>query len=867
MSKIVIIDGNSLLFRSFYATIPHDPSQTIMQNKEGIPTNAIFGFANMMTSLISSLNKDDAIFVAFDKGKHTFRHKQYPEYKANRNATPNELLTQMPIARELLDCLNITYYEDDNIEADDIAGIVAKKSEKEGYKVVIYTSDKDYLQLIDDNITVRLIKKGLKDIQEMTPTTFKEVWGFDPIQIIDYKGLMGDTSDNLKGIPKVGDKTAKTLIQKYGTLENILANADSQTKALNNNLLTYAEQGKICKSLATIQIDYPLDIDVNSLKYKGYDFNKITSFANHYEFKNLVNKLPKDKRIINNLVKKVEYKIVNDLPTDNVKEIGIDIDIENINYHEASLYGISITIDSSTYYIEINNIKNAKNLIEILKNINIKKYCYDYKKIKCVLFNNNITINGLFFDLLLGTYILEPSIKNDINQILAYYNIDINYCYKKEMALFEEGNKELSAATSYFSLWLYETIKNKLLEVNQLDLLNNIELPLEDVLADIEIEGFPINKNKLLEFKKIYEDKISIIKQDVYALIGHEFNINSTKELANVLYNELNLKGNKKHSTSVDYLLELKDEHPVIDLILQYRKYSKMLSTYIDGLLPFIKEDNKIHATFNQAITQTGRLSSSEPNLQNISIRDEESKQIRQCFYYDDPNLNILSLDYSQIELRILASLSNCTALINAFNNDEDIHSLTAKKIFNINREPTSLERRKAKAVNFGIVYGISDWGLAEQLNISIPEAKNIILSFNINFPEVKKYLNATIESASKLGYSTTIFNRRRYISEFNSSVYSIREFAKRAAMNAPIQGSAADLIKIAMINVAKALKENNLNAKIISQIHDELLIKVDDKEKDKVEKLVKDIMENCVKLNVKLKVDGGYAKTWFDAK
>ncbi len=867
MSKIVIIDGNSLLFRAFYATLPRDEKTTIMQNKEGIPTNAIFGFANMMTKLISSLNKDDAIFVAFDKGKHTFRHKQFPDYKANRNATPTELLTQLPIARELLDCLNITYYEDDNIEADDIAGIVAKKSEKEGYKVVIYTSDKDYLQLIDDNITVRLIKQGLNNIQEMTPTTFKDVWGFEPIQIIDYKGLMGDSSDNLKGIPKVGDKTAKTLIQKYGTLENILANAESQTNALKNNLLTYAEQGKMCKALATIQIDYPLDIDINSLKYKGYDFNKISSFANHYEFKNLVNKLPKDKRFVNTLAKKVEYKEIDDLPTNNIKEIGIDIDIENINYHDATLYGVAVTIDSTTFYIEKDKLKNATNLKDVLANKDVKKYCYDYKKIKCVLNNNNIIIDGLYFDLLLGTYILEPSVKNDINQVLAFYDIDINYCFNKEMALFEEGNKDLCSATSYFSYWLYENIKNKLAEVNQLDLLNNIELPLEDVLADIEIEGFPINKGKLLEFKEIYEDKISIIKQNIFALIGHEFNINSTKELANVLYNELNLKDNKKHSTSVEYLLELKDEHPVIDLILQYRKYSKMLSTYIDGLLPFIKNDNKIHATFNQAITQTGRLSSSEPNLQNISIRDEESKQIRQCFYYDDPTLNILSLDYSQIELRILASLSNCEALINAFNNDEDIHSLTAKKIFNIDREPTSLERRKAKAVNFGIVYGISDWGLSEQLNISVPEAKQIISSFNTNFPEVKKYLNQTIESASKLGYSTTIFNRRRYINEFNSNVYAIREFAKRAAMNAPIQGSAADLIKIAMINVNKALKENNLKAKIISQIHDELLIKVSDDEKDKVLQLVKDIMENCVKLNVKLKVDGGYAKTWFDAK
>ena len=420
---------------------------------------------------------------------------------------------------------------------------------------------------------------------------------------------------------------------------------------------------------------------------------------------------------------------------------------------------------------------------------------------------------------------------------------------------------------SYYSLKLYDHIKELLEKVNQLDLLNNIELPLSIVLSYIEIEGFPLNKESLLKYGEEIKGKLNEIKKDIYFYATHEFNINSPKELANVLYNELGLKDNKKHSTSVEYLVELKKDHPIIECILMYRKYSKILSTYVDGFIPYIENDNKIHATFNQALTTTGRLSSSEPNLQNISIRDEEGKLVRRCFFYDDPTLNILSLDYSQIELRILASLSNCKTLIDAFNNDVDIHSLTAKKIFKLDREPTSAERRKAKAVNFGIVYGISDFGLSEQIDVSIKEAREIIMSFYESFPEIKDYLQSSVQQAMNNGYTTTLFNRRRYLNEFNSSDYKVREFAKRASMNAPIQGSAADLIKIAMINVASSLKEHHYEAKIISQIHDELLIKVNDKEKEEVYKLVKNIMENSIKLNVKLKVDGGYAKTWFDAK
>ena len=865
MAKLIIIDGNSLLFRAYYATYNPDATK-LMHNRYGVPTNAIFAFSNMIVSLINDLNKDDGIFVAFDKGAHTFRHKQYEEYKANRTPCPTDLLQQMPLARKLLDALNILYYEDDNLEADDIAAIMAKNGEKEGFSVLLYTSDKDYLQLINKNITVKLIKRGLKDIRDMTPDSFKEEWGFDPIQIIDYKGLMGDPSDNLKGIPKVGDKTAKSLIIKYGTFDNIIAHASEQTPTLANNLVEFKEQGLMCKELATMETNYEIPFTPKSTIYKGYKLKEVDEFANLYDLRTLSSKLPAKQRIEDETAIKVTYEEYKKIDLKDVKDIGISIDISNDNYHDATLYGIGLTIENSNYYIDFDDLKKDEDLLNLIKDNNIKKYCFDYKTIKCVLAKNNIEINGLYFDILLGTYLIDAAISPNLNGVLSYYSIDINYAEKND-TLFSENNPLLSAVSSYYSIKLYNKIIAKLMEVNQFSLLNEIELPLANILADIEIEGFPVDKKTLLNFGNEYENIIKEKTKNIFKLVGHEFNINSTKELANILYNELNLKDNKKHSTSVEYLKELKYEHPIINEILEYRKYNKLLSTYVNGILPFIHEDNKVHATFNQATTQTGRLSSSEPNLQNISIRDEDGKQIRKAFFYQEDNLNILSLDYSQIELRILASLSNSKTLIEAFNNGGDIHTETAKIIFHSNKEPDSLQRRKAKAVNFGIIYGISDWGLAEQLNISIAEAKEIISNFNDAFPEIKDYLNGLSEKATTLGYATTLFNRRRYLPELKSPNYAIRQFGKRAAMNAPIQGSAADLIKIAMIKVDKALKENKYKARIVSQIHDELIIKVDDKEKDEVFKLCKEVMENCVQLNVKLKADGGYAKTWFDAK
>ena len=864
MSKIIVIDGNSLLFRAFYATY-YDPSN-IMRTKSGQATNAIFAFSNMITSLLTNLKKGDGIFVGFDAGKHTFRHQEYKDYKANRPELPKDLITQFPIARELLDKLNIVHYECDNLEADDICGIIANKAQKEGYKVYIYTSDKDYLQLIDQNITIELIKKGLKDIKEMTPQTFKEEWGFEPIQITDYKGLRGDDSDNLKGIPGVGDKTAKQLISQFGDLESIIQNADTKTK-VGRNIIEFQDNGRMCKHLAIIAKDQEIPIEVNETIYNGYKFNSVSEFANKYEFKSLVSKLPKLFKQEEKHNEKVDFcEVFDSNGIDFDDKIGIDVDIENVNYHDAVFNGLAFTASSKTYYISKANLLKDEKLLSILKNSDIKKFAFDFKKVRYVLAKNNIEVNGLFFDLILASYLIDSSIKNDIESVLNYYSIDISYATTKNL-LFDDSTKQISIATSFYSIGLFEEIKEKLLARNQYELLVNIEQPLTIVLCDMELEGFPLDKETLLSFKTIYQEKLDILTKEIHLLAGEEFNINSPKQVSHILFEKLNLKSNRKGSTSVEFLEMIKNEHPIISKILEYRKYAKIISTYVDGLIPFIHDDGKVHSTFNQALTTTGRLSSSEPNLQNISTRDEEGKQIRKAFFYKDPTLSILSLDYSQIELRILAHLSDAKSMIEFFNNDEDVHASTAIKIFNLDREPTSAERRRAKTVNFGIVYGISDYGLSEQLDCPISEAKEIIKNFYQAFPEIKKFLNHLIDDATEKGYAETMFHRRRYLPELQSSQYQVREFAKRAAMNAPIQGSAADLMKVSMIQVYNAIKEKGFKSKIVSQIHDELIFKVYEDEKEEFYKTVKEIMENSVKLKVKLKVDGGYARDWFSAK
>lgn len=867
MNKAIVIDGNSLLFRAYYATA-YGPNPSILRNKEGIPTNAIFAFGNMLNKILASVKEGDAIFVGFDTGKKTFRHEEDADYKANRKEAPQELKTQMPLVRQMLKSLNIFTYEKEGFEADDVCGTYAKEASKLGYKVEIYTSDKDYLQLIDEHINVNLLKTGLSNIQVMNEENMLSIYGINPLQIVDYKALRGDSSDNLPGIPGIGEKTAIKLIQEYGSFDEIMKNALSINGKVGQSLIENEKLGRMCYHLAKINTNVEMPFNVKDTIYEGYDFESINTFCNKFELKQFLNRLPNHLAININEQKEIIFKTVasfNDIPLSS--DIGIALDIEPGNYNESTIYGLAISNENENYYINLEDIKKDEKLISILKDNNVHKYCYDFKAIKVALMHQNIEINGLYFDSLLAIYVLDTSLKGDAESTFRYFGYDISSKKENEISLFNNSDPTRSVKCACYSLLISHKALSEIEKLGCLNLYKEVDIPLASVLSDMELEGFPLDVKTLQEIGKNFEVRLKNAQESVYALAGEQFNIDSPKQVKEILFEKLKLPiGDKKNSTSVEVLKELVDVHPIVGAILQYRKYAKLLSTYVTSLASHIYKDGKIHALFNQALTSTGRLSSSEPNLQNISIRDEEGKLIRKAFYYKDDNYSILSLDYSQIELRILASLSKCESLKQVFLNGEDIHTSTAKKIFHVD-EVTPEERRRAKAVNFGIIYGISTWGLADQIGCSTKEAKQIIDNFYDAYKEVGLYFADVTKEAAKNGYVTTLLGRRRYLRELSDSNYQVREFARRAAMNAPIQGTAADLIKIAMIKIDKALKEKKLETKMILQIHDELLFKVPNNEKEIVLPLVKEIMENALKLDVKLEVSGGYGHSWYDCK
>ena len=862
---MTIIDGNSLLFRAYYATAY--PGVEIMRNQEGIPTNAIFAFSNMINKIISGLKEDECIMVAFDHGKQTFRKEQLESYKANRKPAPQELVEQFPIARDFLRALGIFQFEEEGFEGDDIAGTVAKMAEKEGYQVNIYTSDRDFLQLVDEKTTVHIIRKGLSDVVAMTPEVVLDTYGFKPLQIIDYKGLRGDSSDNLPGIKGIGEKTAVKLIQEYGSFDEIIAHADEIKGKIGEAIKADQEMGRVSRDLAIIKTDVPLTFSVSDTKYEGYDFATISEFCQKYGLKQFMSKLVQKWKKMDLTQTDIEVKNVSSLNVlADEKEIGIALDYEDDDYSLGLVYGLAVTNKKDVYYISFEDMKNDQYTLGLLKDINVRKYCFDYKAIKVALAKNGIAIDGLYFDLLIASYLVDSSLKNDVEVVMNVYGIDIS-SKEESMSLFSSQDTGKTGRIALFSMMLYQRVIGELEKISALKLYNELEIPLVDTLADMEIEGFPIHAEVLDEFGDTYKKKLHDLSEEIYALAGTSFNLASPKQVSEVLYTRLGLSANKKMSTDVEALKEIQDEHPIVSKIMEYRKYFKLLTTYVEGIKNNIHNDGKIHAKFNQALTTTGRLSSSDPNMQNITTRDEESKQIRKAFYYDDANYEILSLDYSQIELRVLASLSNCQALKDIFLSNEDIHSATAKKIFNLQEEPTSLQRRRAKTVNFGIVYGISDWGLAEQLEISPKEAKEIITSFYNSFPEIATFFQRIIADAVNDGYVSTLLGRRRYLRELHDANYQTRESAKRAAMNAPVQGTAADLIKLAMNKVHNALIKEGLETKMVLQIHDELIFRVPVKEKEKAYSLIKDIMENALNLDVPLLVDGGFGHDWYSAK
>ncbi|MCH5180670.1 MAG: DNA polymerase I [Erysipelotrichales bacterium] len=866
MKKIIIIDGNSLLFRAYFATF--NPNAPLMRAKDGTPTNAIFAFSNMLSRIVNGFKGEERLLVVFDTGKKTFRHQELDTYKANRKPVDKELIEQMPIARELLSVLGIYTYELEGFEGDDIAGTAAKLAQKEGYEVSIYTSDKDFLQLIDKHIKVNLIKKGLSDIKIMDEETLMSEMGLRPSQIPDYKGLMGDSSDNLKGIPGIGQKTAVKLLNELDTLENIIEEAKNRTGKIYTSIIENQESGKLCKHLAEIKTDLTLPFSLEDTIYNGFDFNKLSEFCKRYDLKTLMNKM--NQKFIKSTSKIVDIQFieVNRIPNFDDKIIGIALNYDETDYYNSHVDGIAISTSNNIYYITSENAKNDEKLKEIIESNEIKKCCYDFKAIKVALSKIGFNLTGIAFDVLIASYIIDSSLNSNIDAVFNFFSTSLTRLEEENLNLFSDNSKAIkrTCEISFNSLRLKNEAERQIKDLDLFELYQNIELPLTDVLAKMEIEGFPLDAKQLQEIGQAFKDKQIELENKIYDIAGEKFNIASPKQISELLVKLGVFEGDKKFSTSVDVLKKVADKHEVIPLILEYRKYAKLTSTYIDGLIVHIHSDGKLHPKFNQAETTTGRLSSSNPNLQNISVRDEEGKLIRKAFFYNDDNY-ILSFDYSQVELRVLAALSNCTKLIDAFNNDEDIHEATAKHVFKKN-EITSADRRKAKAVNFGIVYGISDWGLSEQLDISAFEAREIIKSFYETYPEIKYFMSNIITNAEKDGCVKTIFGRIRYLREIHDPSYQVREFAKRAATNAPIQGTAADLIKMAMVNIDKMLTDNHFKTKLVLQIHDELIFKVPRDELEIVSERIKYLMEQVYpKLPVKLKVDGSYAKTWYDAK
>ena len=864
MKKLLVIDGNSLLFRAYYATAYGGGA--IMSTKDGTPTNAIFAFANMLAKILSSFQGGESIFIGFDADGHTFRKEEFGAYKANRKPVPPDLVKQFPLSRDLCKALGILCYEEHGIEADDICGTVAKWGSLHGYEVKVYTSDKDYLQLIDDHISISLLKTGLSNMDLVTQGNMKEKFGFEPLQIIDFKGLRGDSSDNLPGIPGVGDKTAVKLINEYGSFEKILEVAPTQKGKVWQSIVENASLGRQCYHLATIVTDASLPFTLEDLEYHGYRFEEVNAFANKYELKQFLSRLPLSLKIGAKEKKEIVEKEIESFQGVSLSApLGVALDLDFNEYHDEKPLGIAISSDGQVFYQSIENFLKDRLIQNILEEPSFEKNVYDGKATIYALHSLGVELKGIKNDLLLAAYLLDSSITSNPSLVYSSFGVDIDV-EEEGMSLLSSGKRKTTMRMAYYANELVDKAINSLKSVDAYRLYSEVEMPLMLVLAKMEIEGFPLHKEVLEDYGREFAAKRNHWQNEVYRLAGKEFNINSPKQVGEVLFDDLKLRNPKKGSTSVEVLTELQHDHPVIPAILTYRKYAKLMSTYIEGLEPFIKEDGHIHSYFNQAQTSTGRLSSSSPNLQNISARDEEGAQIRKAFYYDDPDVVMLSLDYHQIELRILAALSSCKKYIDVFNSGRDVHTETAKMIFHV-EEVDSLMRRRAKAVNFAIIYGTTVFGLAQQIDASWEVAKEVIRNFYLSYPEVGDYLNRIIHDAETKGYVTTMFGRRRYLREINDSNYMKREAARRAALNAPVQGSAADLIKLAMVQVDRFLSENKLKTKMVLQIHDELLFRVPKDELDFVKENVTKIMENAIQLPVKLTVEAGVGHSWYEAK
>lgn len=873
--KLIILDGNSLMNRAFYA-LP------LLTNREGIHTNAVYGFTNMLLKMKEEI-EPDYIVCTFDKAAPTFRHNEYKEYKAGRKKMPSELAEQFPIVKELLSKFDINIFEIEGFEADDLIGTLSCKAEEQGIEVYIVTGDRDALQLASNNIKIVLTKKGITEKEIYDANRMIEEYGVTPKQFIDVKGLMGDASDNIPGVPGVGEKTAYKLIKEYGSIENVLNNTENISgKKIKESLIENSEQAIFSKKLATIMCNVPIEIDLDSIKSnENYDAEAIRKMFLDLEFKSLLDKIYYEQKEENKILEEetIEFNVIHN--NDQLKSLINNIDdnkekeilfllfnTENEStYSLVNIKDIYINFLDKNYAINIENLQGKEEFLKdfkyILESEDIKKVSYDVKAPYVVLNKWGVDFKNVIFDIKIAAYLIEPS-RSDYN-----LNVLIPHYLKREIRA--DGEEKFIRQVSALKD-LYEEIRDEIKSLDMDMLYYEVELPLVKVLSFMEQEGFKVDREMLQQIGEKFQIEIDKMQKEIYAVADEEFNINSPKQLGKILFEKLDLPVIKKtktgYSTNAEVLEALNDKHPIIEKITYYRQLTKLYSTYVEGLKNVIDTDEKIHSTFNQTVTTTGRLSSTEPNLQNIPIKYEMGKEIRKVFVAEDESSLLLSADYSQIELRVLAHISEDENLIDAFKHHDDIHTKTASEVFKVPLgEVTSTMRSNAKAVNFGIVYGIGDFSLAQDLKISRKEAKAYIDAYFDRYPKVKEYMDKTIQQAHREMYVTTILNRRRHIPEIADSKKMVKALGERLAMNTPIQGSAADIIKMAMVKVYNSIKESKLKSKLILQVHDELILNVEKSELEQVREIVKNSMENVMPLNVPLEVDMHEGESWYDAK
>ena len=903
MAKFVLIDGNSILNRAFYGIM----GNRMLTTPDGKYTNAVYGFLSILFKVMDELNPT-YIAVAFDLKAPTARHKLYEGYKATRQGMPNELAEQMPILKDILEMMHITVIEKEGYEADDILGTLARKGEEENNNVIIVSGDRDTFQLITSKISVRIphTKAGKTEVETFGEKEIFEKYGLKPKDLIELKGLMGDSSDNIPGVPGVGEKTALELVKKYNTIDGLYEaienNTDTLRPKLKEKLIANKDLALLSRTLGTINVKVPLEQTMEDFKVQEWDKERVYQKFKELNFNRFIERFnlqeEQQEKDIGELVK-IEL-ITSDKDVEpiiekikKIKKLVYIMEKQQINStriisKEIKSISVYIEDDKISYNIRIEEKDFLRLFKDIFEDIRIKKIGYDISEDYVILKNLGVQTKNIYYDVKIAAYDLNPTSSNLSLESIAklYLNIDTDeYISKyvgnrnktKQLNLFQqeeekENNKYVYSLKAYLINEIVNTTLEKLKEVGAFKLFQDIEMPLVEVLGEMQVNGMYVDKEELTTYGNSLKEQLEILKKEIYSLAGEEFNINSTQQLGTVLFEKLKLTVYKKtkngYSTDVDILEKLKPEHPIIEKILEYRSLTKLNSTYVEGLIPYInKKTNRIHSYFHQTITATGRISSTEPNLQNIPTRYELGKALRKVFKPAEGYI-FIDADYSQIELRVLAHISKDTNMVKAFMEDEDIHKQAASKVFEVPLDQVTKEQRtSAKAVNFGIVYGISDFGLAEQLGISKKQAKKYIDQYLDKYSGIKEFMSTVVEEAKVKGYVETLFHRRRYIPELSSNNYMVRQFGARAAMNTPIQGTAADIMKIAMINVYNRINRENLDAMVVLQVHDELIIECKEEVKEKIKNILKEEMENAAKLRVPLKVEISEAKNWYEAK